>query len=244
MTMLTLGDPDIDEDVGIDTVAIDTVAIDTVERFGSRYLVIGGGVRVADVATDARVRRELPALSESLSFATPPELGNITTVAGSVVSSMCDCFRVALVAFDAVVDVENERGTRAVALSGLRLRPDERIACLRVPLTPSGQGSTSVKISERASDAPPLLSCTVVVTVRNGEVEVCRIAVGGDGLRPRRANDAEQLLAGRQLTIDRARAVANTALQVRDHGFEHELERRMVTDALHIAAARAERGSR
>jgi xanthine dehydrogenase YagS FAD-binding subunit len=223
----------------------DDVAFDAIETFGSTHLVIGGGVRIVDVATDARVRREFPALSESLWFATPPTLHNITTVARSIVSgSVCDCFRVALLAFDAVVDVVNARGTRVVALSDLRLRSDERVAAVRVPLIPDGRGSTSLKISDRGLDAPALVSCTVVVTLDDGAVDVCRIALGGDGLHPRRANDAERQLSGQRLTIDRARAVANTALPACDRRLEHERARRMVTDALHIAAARAERGSR
>jgi xanthine dehydrogenase YagS FAD-binding subunit len=202
-------------------------------------------MRVVDVATDARVRREFPALAESLWYGTQPKIHNITTVASSIGSgSVCDCFRVALVAFDAVVDVVNASGTRVVALSDLRLRPDERVAAVRIPLTPDGRGSTSLKISDRGLDAPALVSCSVVITLRDGAVDMCRIALGGDGVRPRRANDAERQLSGQRLTIDRARAVANAALRVRDCGLEHEPARRMVTDALHIAAARAERGSR
>jgi xanthine dehydrogenase YagS FAD-binding subunit len=165
---------------------------------------------------------------------------------------------VALVAFDAVIDVVGIRGERTVALVDLHLEPgetphrehtlgpDELILRIRVPVTRAGRASTYLKIRDRESYAFALASAAVGLSISGGgRVEECRIALGGVATRPWRARAAEQVLAGRPLTDEAARAAAAAALAGARPGthnaFKIELAERTVVDALRIAHGRAAR---
>jgi xanthine dehydrogenase YagS FAD-binding subunit len=165
---------------------------------------------------------------------------------------------VALLAFDAVVDVVSPRGERTLALADLHLEPgdtpdrehtlapDELITRIRVPVTSAGRGSTYLKIRDRESYAFALASAAVGLTFAGqGRIGECRIALGGVATRPWRARPAELALAGQPLTEETARAAGEAALagaRVGTHNaFKIELAKRTVADALRIAAERAAR---
>src|SRR3989442_1041334 len=86
-------------------------------------------------------------------------------------------FAVALIAFDAVIDVARPRGERTLALADLHLEPgntphrehtlaaDELILRIRVPATPAGRASTYLKIRPRESYAFALASAAVALTL-------------------------------------------------------------------------------
>jgi xanthine dehydrogenase YagS FAD-binding subunit len=165
---------------------------------------------------------------------------------------------VALLAFDAVVDVVGPRGERTVALADLHLEPgdtpqlehtlapDELILRIRVPVTPAGRGSTYLKIRDRESYAFALASAAVGLTLTDGgQVQECRIALGGVATRPWRASGAELAVIGRPLTDETTRAAGEAALAGARAGahnaFKIELAKRTVADALRIAGERATR---
>jgi xanthine dehydrogenase YagS FAD-binding subunit len=273
-----------------------------IETSGPDWLVFGAGARMADVAGDPVVRRDYPALAESLWRAASPQLRNMATVAGNLLQrTRCVYFReptlpcnkrqpgsgcaarggidranavlgtsdactaafagdwpVALLAFDAVIDVVSVRGERTVPLADLHVEPgstpdrehtlaaDELIAAIRVPVTPAGRGSTYLKISDRESYAFALASAAVGLTVTgDGRVGECRIALGGAATRPWRARAAERTLTGQLLTAKTAREAAEASVAGARagtrNGFKIELSRRAVAEALRIAAARAVR---
>ncbi|MBV8349485.1 MAG: FAD binding domain-containing protein, partial [Mycolicibacterium sp.] len=276
--------------------------LDTIDTSGPRYLVFGGGARMADVAEDPVIRRDYPVLSESLWRAASQQLRNMATVAGNLLQrTRCVYFRdqtfpcnkrepgsgcaaregidrgnavlgtsdaciaayagdwaVALLAFDAVVDVVSSRGEWTVALADLHVEPgdtpdrehtlasDELIVRVRVPVTLAGRGSTYLKIRDRESYAFALASAAVGLTMAGeGRVGECRIALGGVATRPWRAQAAEQALTGRPLTPATARAAAEAALAGARagayNGFKIELAKRTVAEALRIAGERAVR---
>lgn len=165
---------------------------------------------------------------------------------------------VALLAFDAVVDVVGPAGERTVPLAGLHVEPgddptrehtlaaDELIVRIRVPATPAGRGSTYHKIRDRESYAFALASAAVALTLDgDGVVGDCRIALGGVATKPWRATAAEQDLTGQRLTTQSARHAAELAFaQARPghyNGFRVELGIRTVVDAVRTAGERAVR---
>lgn len=165
---------------------------------------------------------------------------------------------VALLAFDARVDVIGPNGRRAIPLADLHvepgstpqrehtLAPDEIILRIRVPKTAAGRGSTYRKIRDRESYAFALASAAVGLTVtRRGVVQECRIALGGVATRPWRVPAAEQPLIGARLTDETARRAGEVAFAGaragRHNAFRIELGIRTVTDALLIARTRATR---
>jgi xanthine dehydrogenase YagS FAD-binding subunit len=162
---------------------------------------------------------------------------------------------VALVAFDAKLDVLGARGERTIALEELHREPgttphvetvlelDELILRIRVPMTSLGRASTYHKIRDRESYAFALASAAAALEMDGDMVRAARIAIGGVATRPWRARAAEQTLVGRQLTLHTARAAGEAAFQGakpgRDNAFRIELGVRTVADALMIAKSRA-----
>jgi xanthine dehydrogenase YagS FAD-binding subunit len=268
--------------------------LDTISTTGPDHLVFGAGARMADVAADPVVRRDYPALSESLWRAASQQLRNMATVAGNLLQrTRCSYFRetmfpcnkrqpgsgcaaregidrahavlggsdaciatyagdwpVALLAFDAVVDVVSPRGSRTVALADLHLdpgqTPDREHTLDADELIVRVRGSTYLKVRDRESYAFALASAAVGLTFdAQGQVDECRIALGGVATRPWRAQGAERALIGQPLTERTARAAGEAALAGARPGthnaFKIELAKRTVAEALRIAAERAAR---
>jgi xanthine dehydrogenase YagS FAD-binding subunit len=162
---------------------------------------------------------------------------------------------IALVAFDAVVDVLGPNGQRTVPLEQFHrepgttpheetvLAPYELILRIRVPTTPLGRASTYHKIRDRESYAFALASAAVALQMDGDVVRDARIAIGGLATRPWRVRTAEQALVGQTLTLQTARAAGEAALwgakQGHDNKFRIELGIHTVADALMIAKQRA-----
>jgi xanthine dehydrogenase YagS FAD-binding subunit len=282
----------------VDINALPTLA--HVDTAGPRELLFGAGARMSDVAADARLRAEYPALSESLWKAASQQLRNMASLGGNLLQrTRCAYFRngepfacnkrvpgsgcaaregvdrghavlggseaciatypgdwaVALMAFEAVVDVAGPNGTRAIPLEMLHREPgttpelettlarDEMILRIRVPATPLGRASTYHKIRDRESYAFALASAAVALGMEGDTVREARIALGGLATRPWRAREAEAELIGRRLTPEVARAAGEAALRGARPGhhnaFRIELGARTVADALMIAQRRA-----
>ena len=161
---------------------------------------------------------------------------------------------VALVAFDAVVDILGPRGTRTLPLEQLhrepgdtpqvenQLAPDELITRVRVPATPLGRASTYHKVRDRESYAFALSSAAVALRLEGGIVREARVALGGLATRPWRARAAERSLVGQPVSSELALRAGEAALagaQAGHHNaFRIELGRRTVADAVLIAARR------
>lgn len=162
---------------------------------------------------------------------------------------------VALVAFDATVDIVGPHGQRTIAVEALHrepgstpehetvLAPDELIVRIRVPAGAVGRASTYHKIRDRESYAFALTSAAVALTLDDGIVREARIGLGGVATRPWRAREAERGLLGQRLTEEAAHAAGKTAFATavagRANGYKIELGARTVADALLIAAQRA-----
>jgi len=163
-------------------------------------------------------------------------------------------FAVALVAFDAVLDVIGPNGPRTLPVEALHrlpgdrpdlettLAPGEIIVRIRVPATTLGRASVYHKIRDRESYAFALSSAAVAVTLVGGKVEQARIALGGVATKPWRARVAEQGLVGQALTLETALAAGFAAFmdaRAGEHNaFRVELGARTVADALMIASSR------
>ena len=161
---------------------------------------------------------------------------------------------IALMAFDAEVDVMSPNGQRTIPIDKFHrepgttpdvettLKPDELVLRIRVPATPMGKASTYHKIRDRESYAFALASAAVALDMQGDTVRAARVAIGGLATRPWRAQAAEKILAGKTLTPELARRAGEAALQGakagHDNGFRIELGVRTVADALMIARQR------
>ncbi|HEY8979527.1 MAG TPA: xanthine dehydrogenase family protein subunit M [Streptomyces sp.] len=158
---------------------------------------------------------------------------------------------VALLAFDARLDLLGPLGARTIPLSALHREPGdtphhehgladhELIVRIRVPATAAGRASTYHKVRDRESFAFALASAAAAVRLDgHGTVQDCRIALGGLATRPWRATAAERSLLGGPLTALTARRAGEIALAGARDDVKTELGTRTVAQALHIAADR------
>ena len=132
---------------------------------------------------------------------------------------------VALLAFDAVVQVQGLDGTRAIALADLHrlpgdapqhdttLRHGELIVAVDLPALPIASRSAYRKVRDRASFAFALVSVAAAVQLEGEEVAGVRIALGGVAHAPWRATQAERALRGRPATEAAFRAAAQAELR-------------------------------
>jgi xanthine dehydrogenase YagS FAD-binding subunit len=162
---------------------------------------------------------------------------------------------VALIALNAEIEVFGPEGRRTLPLAELHrlpgdtpeqeftLKPGEIIAAIIVPKTAVGRASTYHKIRDRESFAFALASAAVALETDGAVVRDVRIALGGVATVPWRAQHAEDVVRGKQLTselaLDAGRAAFQNASPGHHNAFKIDLGARVVADALMIAADRS-----
>jgi len=164
-------------------------------------------------------------------------------------------FCVALVALDAVVEIEGRGGRREVPIEAFHrlpgnrpdretaLEPGEMVVAVRLPAGAARFATHAryLKVRDRTSYAFALVSAAAALRIEEGTVAEGRIAMGGVGLKPWRAHEAERILVGSRadaaLFARAAAAALADAKPSGDNAFKVELARRVVTRALALAAA-------
>lgn len=132
---------------------------------------------------------------------------------------------VALTALDVVVHTEGPRGARTIPFGELHRLPGddpsrdtvlehgELVTAIELPPLEMARRSTYRKVRDRASYAFALVSVAAAVDLADdGTVRDARVALGGVAHAPWRATRAEEVLRGRRLTDDAARAAAEAEL--------------------------------
>jgi xanthine dehydrogenase YagS FAD-binding subunit len=164
-------------------------------------------------------------------------------------------FCVALVALDAIVEVEGKAGRREIPLEMLHrlpgetperesvLEPGEMIVAVRLPAEAGRFAAHAryLKVRDRTSYAFAVVSAAAALRVEANMIVEARLALGGVAHKPWRAREAESILAGKRADASLFRRAAEAALSGAkpsgDNGFKIELARRIVVRALSLAAA-------
>jgi xanthine dehydrogenase YagS FAD-binding subunit len=164
-------------------------------------------------------------------------------------------FCVALVALDAIVEIEGKKGRREIPLEAFHrlpgdrpdretvLGPDEMIVAVRLPAeaTRFAAHARYLKVRDRTSYAFAIVSAAAALRIEKGVIAQARVAMGGVALKPWRAREAEPILIGARpdsaLFARAATAALADAKPSGDNAFKIELARRVVARALALAAA-------
>jgi xanthine dehydrogenase YagS FAD-binding subunit len=171
-------------------------------------------------------------------------LGGSASCVATHPSDMC----VALAALDATVHLTGAAGTRPVALTDFHRLPGdepnrdtvlergEMITAITIPPAPPGARSTYRKVRDRASYAFGLVSVAAELAVENGQVAHVRIALGGVGTKPWRAEQTEAALLGANATPQAFAAAAGIDLvdaePLSNNAFKIELAQRTLAAVL------------
>jgi xanthine dehydrogenase YagS FAD-binding subunit len=158
---------------------------------------------------------------------------------------------VALTALEAIIHIQNSKGTRSVPINEFYLlpgdtperetvlEPGDLITDVTLPASIPGSRSFYLKLRDRASYEFALSSAAVIVKVENNRLTHVRVALGGVGTRPWRSREAEQALEGATVSETSFRAAGDAALKdarpQSQNGFKIELAKRCLTHALKVA---------
>jgi xanthine dehydrogenase YagS FAD-binding subunit len=156
---------------------------------------------------------------------------------------------VALTILDATVRTLRPDGsTRAIPFVDFYLLPGqtperetplergELITHVDLPVLPAARRSHYLKVRDRASYEFALASAAVLLDVRDGVIQMARIALGGVATKPWRSPEAERTLQGQQPGAEVFRAAAESALAGATprqyNAFKIELAKRTLVHAL------------
>lgn len=165
-------------------------------------------------------------------------------------SDMC----VALAALDAVVQTQKVNGEQhRIPILDFHCLPGntphietvlergELITAVDLPALPIARKSVYLKVRDRASYAFALVSVAAALDIQGGNIQAARLALGGVGTKPWRAQEAEQILVGASPdrdTFERAAtATVRDARPQEDNRFKVELAQRTIVRALSMLMA-------
>lgn len=159
----------------------------------------------------------------------------------------------ALLAYGATLETVTPKGKRKIALDEFfiapkedphrenRLLPGEIIETVVIPPPAPGARSVYKKLKEKESFDWPLVEACVAVTVTGGRIGAARVVLGSVSPIPRRALDAEKILAGArpspELIARAAEAAVHGATPLAQNAHKVRLAKVMVERALREALA-------
>jgi xanthine dehydrogenase YagS FAD-binding subunit len=160
---------------------------------------------------------------------------------------------VAMAALEARIHVVGSKGERDIPIAEFyklpgdtpnienALEPGDLITYVTLPAPTAGARSYYLKLRDRASYEFALASAAVILDLDGTRIRRARIALGGVGTKPWRAEEAERLLTGKPAEEAHFKAAGLAALRsakpYRENGFKIELAQRCVVRALTTAAA-------
>lgn len=201
----------------------------SIEESGER-IVLGAMVTHASVASSPLVREKGKLLAEGAGYLGSPQIRNIATVAGNLVSAQPAAdTSIPLLALSASVTIASKGGERVVPLAqffidtGQTVLDPRREILTRIEFNAlkDHHGCCYLRLSQRRALALPILVCGVVVQVdrKRKIIEEAAIALGPVAPVPFRAARVEQALRGRSIsqeTIEVAGAIAIEECTPRD----------------------------
>ncbi len=204
------------------------------------HLLIGGGVKIAELLDDPMIVRDAPILGEmAMSFANAL-IRNRATIGGNLTNAAPCCDSApALLALDGEVELSSTDGTRRLPLTEFlvdafttKRQPNELLTCVRVPIRSDRSFGAFLKMGLRKISCMAKIDVAVHVAV-NGDMQctAARIALGAVAPTPLRAEKAEAALVGQVLVGPHAPAE-------RVHGGEQQ-HSRIIEEAARLASEAA-----
>ncbi|MDX2107785.1 MAG: xanthine dehydrogenase family protein subunit M [Candidatus Melainabacteria bacterium] len=159
---------------------------------------------------------------------------------------------VALMALEAKIHVSGAGGERVIPIGEFYtlpgntphienvLQPGDLITHVVFKNPPPGAKSTYLKLRDRASYEFALASCAVIINIDGNNISRARIALGGIGAIPWRAESIERAITGKpadeKIFADAAFEFLKQAKPLKHNEFKVELAKRCIVHALKTAS--------
>lgn len=185
----------------------DIAELKILEAVGGK-MTLGAALTHAEVAADEKVKKYFPSLSDGCRSVGSPQIRNLGTLAGNIVSAQPAADSVVpMTALNATCEIVGMDGTRTEALSKLTktvgvsyVDPTKEIITKIIIGIPGGRYGTAFKrISPREAMSLPIVNTAVMLKVdENGRISEARIVASPVATVPFRANEAEKILLGKK----------------------------------------------
>ena len=187
-------------------------------------IVLGGLVTHAQVASSDLIRKKAFLLSEGAGSVGSPQIRNIATVAGNLISGQPAAdTSIPLLALDATVTIAGSEGERQIPLTNFFLDTGKTVLdCTREILTRiqfrglvKNEGGCYLRLAKRKALTLPML---VLASVVNADLEKniinrAAIALGPVAPVPYRATNVERWLKGASINDETFATAANMGMQ-------------------------------
>lgn len=197
--------------------------MDGIDQDGEN-IVLGGLVTHAQVATSELIKKKACLLSEGAASVGSPQIRNVATVAGNLVSGQPAAdTSIPLLALDAIVTIAGSKGVRNIPLTDFFLDTGKTaLDCTREILTRiqfrglrENEGGCYLRLAKRKALTLPML---VLAAVVNADMEKriinrAAIAIGPVAPVPYRARNVEEGLKGAPISEETFAAAANSGMQ-------------------------------
>ncbi len=193
-------------------------------RVDGSNLVIGALTVHADVASSDLVRKHLPGLADAASIIGDMQVRNRGTIGGSLAhADPAADFPVILTALSGSFVVQSSSGSRTIGVEEFftdffttSMAPNEILTEIRVPIPALGSGTAYAKLPHPASGYVVVSAGALITRQSSGVCASARIAIGGLGSGPIRADATEMELQGKPLTPEVIAKAAAKAAQGSD----------------------------
>ncbi|MBQ2678400.1 MAG: xanthine dehydrogenase family protein subunit M [Firmicutes bacterium] len=182
--------------------------LDQLDFEEGKGLKIGALTKLFDIQTSETVKDKMPAVADAAHYVASAQIRRKGTMAGNIcnASPSADTAPI-LTAMDAKVNVYSVDGERQIPVSdffkGVKktaLENGEIVTSIEIPQLGSQEGSAYFKHSVRKAMDLAIIGVAAWIKMDGRKVADCRIALGGVGVTPLRAPEAEKLLIGNELT--------------------------------------------
>lgn len=197
---------DVDSVIDIKTIP----GLDKLEFEEGVGLKVGANTKLFTIQTSELVKEKMPALSQAAHYVASAQIRRKGTMVGNIcnASPSADTASI-LVAMNAQVSTYSKDGGRTIPIDeffkGVKktcLDPSkgEIVTEILVPELKSGEGSAYFKHSVRKAMDLAIIGVAAWIKMDGKKVADVRIAMGGVGITPLRANAAEEYLKGKEIT--------------------------------------------
>ena len=186
-------------------------------------IVIGAMTSENSVIADPVLNEKVPLLPEAAKLIADPQVRNRGTIGGDIAHGDPANDHPALaLACDAVMTIAGPNGTRQVPASEFflgtywtALEESDILTQITVKAFPSGAGYSYKKLKRKTGDWATA-ACAVVIALSGGTVSHIRITLTNLGPTALRANEAESILMGQQVSDALIRQAAEKAMEICD----------------------------
>ena len=194
--------------------------LDEIRYVEGEGMRIGALVKLYDIQNSDIVKEKMPALSDASRYVASPQIRRKGTMVGNIcnASPSADTASI-LVAMNAVVKVYNAEGEKEIPIDeffkGVKktaLVPGDIVTGIFIPELNKGEGSAYFKHSVRKAMDLAIIGVGARIKMDGDKIADARVCMGGVGITPLRAKNAEQILIGNEITdelLEKAGAAAS-----------------------------------